>query len=80
MSERVLPLLRVLAVVGKFFHDELVDLAQWQHLLAGRLDGHGGERDVRIGRLLVAVGGLAGARHSRFLSGANGRGECRTWK
>jgi hypothetical protein len=55
VSQRVLPLLRVLAVVGKLVHDELVNVTQRQHLLTGRLDGHGGESDVRIGRLLVAI-------------------------
>ena len=63
VAQRVLPFLRVLAVVGKLVHDELVDLAQRQHLLTGRLDGHGGQGDVGIGRLLVAIGGLAGSRH-----------------
>ena len=63
VSEAVLPTLRVLAVVGEALHDELVDVAQRQHLLGRVLDGHRGQRDVGVGRLLVAVRTLPRPRH-----------------
>lgn len=63
MAQAVLPTLRVLAVVGEALHDELVDVTQRQHLLCRVLDGHRGQRDVRVGRLLVAVRTLPRPRH-----------------
>ena len=55
VTQRVLPTLRVLPVVGEAVHDELVDLAERQHLLGRALNRHSREGYVRIGRLLVAV-------------------------
>lgn len=63
MAQAVLPALCVLAVVGEALHDELVDVAQRQHLLGRVLDCHGGQRDVRVGRFLVAVRALPRPRH-----------------
>ena len=63
MSERVLPLVSVEAVVGKSVHDELVDVTERQHLLLARLDRHRGKRDIRVRRLLVAVRRLTRPRH-----------------
>lgn len=63
MAEGVLPALRVLAVVGKAVHDKLVDLAQRHDLVWRTLNGHGCQSDVRVRRLLVAVGVTAWARH-----------------
>ena len=63
MTKRVLPLLRVQLVVRKLVHDELVDVAEGQHFVARGLNGHGGERNVGIGRLFIAVRGLARSRH-----------------
>ena len=40
VSERVLPLLLILAVIGELFHYELVDVAQREHFLFGGLNGH----------------------------------------
>ena len=55
VSERVLPLLSVLAVVGKLVHDKLVDVAEREHFFVGRLDSHRRQSNVGIGRLLVTV-------------------------
>ena len=63
MAQRVLPALRVLAVERKVVHDELVDLAEGQHLLVRALDGHGRQSDVGVGRLLLLVAVAARARH-----------------
>jgi hypothetical protein len=65
MSQRVLPSLRVLPVIREPIHDELVDLAQRQHLLLGPLYGHCRQSNVRVGRLLVTVRVLAWSRHRR---------------
>lgn len=66
MPERVLPALRVLAIVREAVHDEAVDVGQRQHALGRRQDGHGRQGDVRVRRLLVAVALARRARHSRF--------------
>ena len=51
VPDGVLPALLVVPVVGEPVHDELVDAVE-RGLLVGRvLDGHGDERDVRVGRL-----------------------------
>ncbi len=63
VSQRVLPTLRVLPVIRKPVHDELVNLTQGKHLLRAALNGHGREGDVRVRRLLVAVRVPPGARH-----------------
>ena len=64
VSERVLPPLRVLPVVRKPVHDELVNVWQGQHFFRRALDCHGSQGDVRVGRLLVAIRVSAGAWHS----------------
>ena len=52
MPDRVLPSLFVLAVIREPIHDELVDAVQGDLLLRScTLDGHGDQRDVRVGRL-----------------------------
>lgn len=58
-----MPALSVLAVIRETVHDEFVDVAEGEHLLRGALDGHGSQRDVRVRRLLVAVGVFAWPRH-----------------
>lgn len=63
VAQRVLPALRVFPVVREPVHDELVNLAEWEHLLRAALDGHGRQGDVRVRRLLVAVRVPPGARH-----------------
>jgi len=67
VAQRVLPALRVLAVVRKALHDEAVDVGQRQHLLRRAPDGHRRQRDVRVGRLLVAVRFAARTRHRRSI-------------
>lgn len=66
VAQRVLPALRVLAVVGEALHDELVDVAQGEHLLRRVLDGHCRQGDIRVRGLLVTVGALARTRHGTF--------------
>ena len=67
MADGVLPALLVLAVVREEVHDPLVDLVQRQHLVAGLLDRHGDEGDVRVRwlgvrqRATVGLGHLFGA-------------------
>lgn len=63
VAQRVLPPLRVLPVVREPVHDELVDLAEGEHLLRAALDGHGRQGDVGVRRLLVAVRVPARAGH-----------------
>ena len=63
VSQRVLPTLRVVPVVGEPLHDELVDLGEGQHPLRGVVDGHRGQRNVRVGRLRVPVRVTRGSRH-----------------
>ncbi len=63
VPERVLPALSVLTVIRETVHDELVDVTEGEHLLRGALNGHGGQRDVRVWRFLVTVGVLAWPRH-----------------
>ncbi len=69
VSDRVLPALLILAVVGKQVHDELVDLAERAHAVAVVLYGHGDEADVGVGWLGVGhvspVGRGRCARRSR---------------
>lgn len=55
VPDRVLPALLVLPVEREQVHDELVDLAQREHLARRVLDGHRDERDVRVRRLGVRV-------------------------
>ena len=56
VAEGVLPALRVLLVVGEVLHDEVVDVGEGQHALGRVPQRHGRQRDVRVRRLLVAVG------------------------
>ena len=63
VAEAVLPALRVLPIVGEAVHDELVDVAERQHLLRRPHQGHGCQRDVGVGRLAVPVRLPTGARH-----------------
>ena len=63
VSQRVLPALCVVPVVGEPLHDELVDLGEGQHPLRGVVDGHRGQRNVRVGRLRVPVRVTRGSRH-----------------
>lgn len=63
VAQRVLPALRVLAIVREAIHDEFVDFVEREHLLLGALDRHEGERYVRVRRLLVAVRAAARTRH-----------------
>jgi len=63
VAQRVLPALRVFAVVREALHDEAVDVRKRQHLFGRTPDGHGRQRDVRVGRLLVAVRLAARTRH-----------------
>ena len=50
--------LLVVAVVGKTFHDEVVDPVEGGLLLRGVLDGHGNEGNVGVGRLDHVFGGV----------------------
>ena len=69
MTKGVLPPRRVSPVVGKPLLYELVDLVQGHHLIAARLDGHRGQRYVRVGRfLLVRSGGSRRTRHDQQLA------------
>lgn len=52
VSDGVLPSLAVLAVVREPLHDELVDAVERDLVVVGRLDGHGDQGDVGVGRLL----------------------------
>ena len=63
VSQGVLPTLCVVPVVGEPLHDELVDLGEGQHPLRGVVDGHRGQRNVRVGRLRVPVRVTRGSRH-----------------
>ena len=63
VAQRVLPALRVLAVVGEVVHDELVDVGEGQHPLGRVPQRHRRQRDVRVGRLLVAVRLATRPRH-----------------
>ena len=55
MSEGILPAVCVVLVIWEAFHDELVDLRDGQHSLWRVVDGHGGQGNVRVGRLRVPV-------------------------
>ena len=62
MSDGVLPALLVDRVVRESRHDPGVDLRQ-RHPPGGRgLDGHGDQRDVGVGRLLLQLRGGRGGR------------------
>ena len=63
VSERILPSLRVLPVVGEVVHDELVYVGERKHLLRRPHQSHGGERDVGVWRFAVSVRFSAGTRH-----------------
>ena len=63
VSEGVLPPLRVLPVIRKPLHDELVNLRQRQHPLGAVVEGHGCQGDVGVGGLAVTVSLAAGSRH-----------------
>lgn len=63
VTQRVLPLLRVRPIVRELVHDELVNVTKREHLVRRRLDGHGRESYVRVGRLLVAVRRFTRSRH-----------------
>ena len=66
VSQRVLPSLGVVSVVGKVVHDELVDVGERQHLVRGLHEGHGGKGDVGVGRLAVPIRFAAWARHAEI--------------
>ena len=55
VPQGVLPALRVVPVVREALHDELVDLGEGQHPLRRVVDGHRGQRNVRVRRLRVPV-------------------------
>lgn len=63
VSQRVLPSLRILAVISEVVHDEFVNFGQGAHLLRVVPDGHGRQRDVRVRRLLIAVAIARRPRH-----------------
>ncbi len=67
VSERVLPFLSVVAIVGKLVHDKLVYVAQWKHLLIGCLDCHGGQCDVWVWWLLITVRRFTWSWHVCFI-------------
>lgn len=69
MTQGVLPPLSVFSVIRESIHDELVDLAERQHLLRAALDRHGSEGDVRVRWLLVAVRVSPRTRHPRQQAG-----------
>ncbi len=56
VSDRVLPALLILTVVGKRLHDVVVDVVERDHAALGLLYGHGYERDVGVVGLGVRVG------------------------
>ena len=66
VPDGVLPRRPPLAVVRKVFDDVLADVTQCQHIAWGLRDGHGNQRNVRIGRLGV-LGVGAGLLPSSFL-------------
>ena len=55
VPEGVLPALGVVPVVREPLHDELVDLGEGQHPLRRVVDGHCGQRNVRVRRLRVPI-------------------------
>lgn len=61
MSDRVLPALLVLPVVGKVLHDVVVDAAQRQLSLRAGADSHHYQCVVRVSWLLLLRLLLAGA-------------------
>ncbi len=63
VAKRVLPALCVFPIKRKPVHDELVNFAEREHLLRATLNGHSGERNIRIRRLLVAVRVSSRTRH-----------------
>lgn len=63
MPQGILPSSGVLAIIRKVVLNKLVNLSQRQHFIARRPDRHGSERDVRVRRLLVAVGVARRSRH-----------------
>lgn len=65
VADGVLPALLVLPVKGEKVHYPLIDLAEGQHLAGRLLDGHGYQRNVRVGRLGVRVTPAVGLRVSR---------------
>ena len=65
VSQGVLPSLGVFPVVRESIHDELVYFTEWQHFLPAALDRHGGEGDVGVRWLLVAVRVSPRTRHPR---------------
>lgn len=67
MSDGVLPALLVDGVVWEGRHDPGVDLRQ-RHPPGGRgLDGHGDQRDVGVGRLLLQLRGGRGGRGEHLI-------------
>jgi len=68
VTERVLPALRVLAVVGKAVHDELVYLAESHYLLLAALDRHSCQCYVRVRGFLIAVRVATWTRHFQGIS------------
>ena len=55
VPKRILPALCVFSVVRKAIHDEFVNFAQCHHFVTAGLDRHRRQRNVGIGRFLVAV-------------------------
>ena len=68
VSQRILPTLRVLAVVREVVRDELVDLGQGAHLLRVAEDGHCCQGNVRVRGLLVPVALARWPRHRQLNS------------
>lgn len=67
VADGVLPALLVLPVKGEKVHYPLIDLAEGQHLAGRLLDGHGYQRNVRVGRLGVRVTPAVGLRVPRSI-------------
>lgn len=63
VAKGVLPALCVFPIIRKTVHDELVNFAEREHLLRATLNGHRGQRNIRIRRLLVAVRVSSRTRH-----------------
>ena len=57
MTYTVTPRLLFVVIVTEIVHDVLVDVAKQHFLILCAEDCHGDEGDVRVGRLVVVVGG-----------------------
>lgn len=65
MTNRILPALLVFQVVGKAFHDELVNSIESDFPVWRVLDGHSDESDVRVGGLLWLISSLKFFHHAQ---------------